>query len=96
MPRMIRDEDVTQVMDMITNGENPFASTSPSLIYLSSGAVARNDTVHDLFNAYHKGQIAMVQFAKDWLSHEKTVDFHTLLPKLKLKSFTSISAKRSV
>ena len=91
--RIYRDEqDVNNLIDMfLTTWKNPFEEYELSNI--ATGAVATQDISTDLLSACNIGKATYSQFVQQRLLENRTTSFFDRLPKLNLKTFTSMNKK---
>lgn len=87
--RMLKDETaVREATNVISSWGNPFEPSS-DLVSLGSGVVASQSLKEDLLNAKEKGHSELLSFVRERLQSQ-TKDFFATLPRLKLKTFTSV------
>ena len=87
------DECTTRSYELVKDWGTPFKETS-KLIHLCSGLECSDDGQRDLINAEKKGKEAMINFIEKRIeSREK--DIFSAIPKMKLKTFSSMKAKKS-
>ena len=97
-PRIQKDErSVAAVTEALNNWINPFEENH-ELVCISTAATATKDVRDALIEAHQKGKQAYLQFHEERLqSNPPHKKFHEAIPKLKLKTFSSMShEKRSV
>lgn len=82
------EEDVQNVMEVITHWRNPF-ETSEELVSLSSGSVVNDSLKEDLLTAREKGKPALVSFVEDRLT-TNMIGFFEKLPRLNLGRFGEV------
>ena len=93
--RMKRDEeDVSKVMEVVSNWTDPF-EPSEELASLSSGCVVTETIKLDLLAAKDKGTVALTAFVEDKLLSD-SVGFFDPLSKLKLGTFRDLQKKTTV
>ena len=93
--RMKRDEeDVSKVMEVVSNWTDPF-EPSEELASLSSGCVVTETIKLDLLAAKDKGTVALTAFVEDRLLSD-SVGFFDPLSKLKLGTFRDLQKKTTV
>ena len=94
--RIKKDEaNVTAVLEVFeTTFSNPF--TGSDLISLSTGNKASIDMEDDLLNAWQKGEVAKHLFVKQRLTENPSIDFYNPIKKLKLKTFSNLTATKKV
>ena len=74
----------------------PFTSVPLDLSHLSTGASPEKDVVTNILTAREKGYQAFVDFLTKRLSGDRTMKFFYILPKIKLKSFSTLTLKKTV
>ena len=90
--RIVFDEEcVTRAFDLIKDRGTPFKDC---LVNISSGIACITDVESDMIGAEKKGESALHNFIKNRIVSNKE-DIHDPIPKLKLKTFASMKAKRS-
>lgn len=94
-PRIQKDEkSVTAVTEVLNNWINPFEENH-ELVCISTATTARKDVRDALIEAHQKGKQAYSQFHEERLqSNPPQKKFHDPIPKLKLKTFSSMSQKK--
>ena len=74
----------------------PFTSEPLDLCHLSTGASPEKDVVTNILTAREKGYQAFVDFLTKRLSGDRTMKFFYILPKIKLKSFSTLTLEKTV
>ena len=98
-PRILKDEKaVTAVESLIESWNNPFViSHSQDLISISTAKEAPADVSQDLMQAHEIGEKAYKQFKEERLeSNPPQKKFHDTLKLKKLKTFSSLSKKKTI
>lgn len=95
--RISRDERDVQAITEILESQwtNPFSSNPSDITSLSTGNVAPADVAQDLLEANERGRKAYEDFQQDRLGPERSIPFHERLPRLKLKTFSSLKEKKT-
>ena len=92
--RIVFDEEcVTRAYDLVKDWGIPFKEND-RLVNISSGVACGTDVESDMIGAEKKGESALHNFIKNRIVSNKE-DIHDPIPKLKLKTFASMRAKRS-
>ena len=92
--RIVFDEEcVTRAYDLIKDWGILFKEND-RLVNISSGVACGTDVESDMIGAEKKGESALHNFIKNRIVSNKE-DIHDPIPKLKLKTFASMRAKRS-
>lgn len=92
--RIVFDEEcVTRAYDLLKEWGTPFKEND-CLVNISSGVACDTDIESDMIGAEKKGESALHNFIKNRIVSNKE-DIHDPIPKLKLKTFASMKAKRS-
>ena len=91
--RIKRNEsDVSSLVDLLENDWiNPFQQDPSDLVCVSTGAVAPDQVCSDLLSAKKKGEEAYTLFQEQRLA--KGEAFYDTIPKLQLKTFSSLKHK---
>ena len=94
--RIKKDEGNVQAILSVfeTTFSDPFNGFD--LIGLSSGKKATIDMQENLLQAWQKGKFAMDEFKLNRLSENRTVPFFDQIKKLKLKTFSDLTASKKV
>ncbi|CAB4023481.1 Hypothetical predicted protein [Paramuricea clavata] len=98
MPQRTRHEkDVLSIVNTLQNMVNPFETDTEitDMIHLSSGLVATPDVKADLLRTQQRGEECVTAFLKDRLLVSEP-DIFSTIPKLKLKTFSSMAKKVKV
>ena len=93
-----KEASVKSVMQTINSWQDPFDSpfdASVNLVSLSSGVTASDEVKVDLLQSYSSGEQQFLQFVQQRLV-SSTKNFFDPLPKLKLKTFTTLVRKKSI
>ena len=91
------EEDVEYLVDMLENiWFNPFTNEALDLCNLSTSASPEKDLVTNILTAKEKGDQAFVDFLLKRLSGDRTMKFFDILPKIKLKPFSTLKSKKIV
>ena len=94
MFRAVKDsKDVQSLLDVLTSLVNPFGDDS-TLLSLSSGAVADQQTTTDLLTAKEIGENRLDGNVKERLI-DKSVDFFAAIKTAKLKTFAGTSKRKT-
>ena len=82
-------------MEMLeTSWIDPFSFEIQDLVCLSTGKAVPSDVEKDLLNAKDKGEAAFKEFSRKRIEkHEEK--FYGKMTKLKLKTFSSLNAKKT-
>ena len=88
------EEDVECLIDMLENIW--FTSEALDLCNLSTGASTEKDVVTDVLTAKEKGDQTFADFLTKRFSGDRTMKFFYILPKIKLKSFSTLKSKTIV
>ena len=71
-------------------------SEALDLCNLSTGPSAEKDVITDILTAKEKGDQTFIDFLTKRLSGDRTMRFFNILPKIKLKPFSTLKLKKIV
>ena len=88
------ERPIQSVLALLPSWHDPF-SQCETLLNIASGVSADEDVQSDLLTALEKGEASLKTFTEKRLEEGKLA-FHDPLPKLKLKTFSSLMKETSV